>query len=147
MDAAQQEDAGRRLLQLGIVLFLLGLLTGLAVASAPNPRMALASHIEALMNGIFLLVLGLIWPRITLSPRSMTVAFWLAVYGGFANWLATLLAAFWPAGSALMPQAGHGHTGTAGQEAFLKALLVSLSVAMIVLCALVLLGLRKRRGV
>ncbi len=139
-----QERTGHRLLQLGTVLFLLGLLTGLAVPAVANPRMALTSHLEGLMNGMFLLVLGLIWPRLNLSTRSLTIAFWLAVYGSFANWAATLLAAVWPAGSALMPFAGRGHTGTASQEAILKLLLISLSLAMIAVCPFVIIGLRRR---
>ena len=105
--------------------------------------MALASHLEALMNGIFLLVLGVIWDRLQLSPRVLTVAFWLALYGTFANWFATLLAAVWPAGSAMMPIAGQNHVGTSLQEFTLKALLVTLSLAMIVLCVLVIFGLRR----
>ena len=137
-----QKKAGARLLQLGAVLFLAGLLTGLAVPATANPRMALASHLEALMNGIFLLVLGLIWGRLQLSPRVLTVAFWLAVYGGFANWSATLLAAIWPAGSAMMPMAGQGHAGTSFEELILKVLLVTLSVAMISVCVVVIFGLR-----
>ena len=140
-----QDAAGRRLLQLGIVLFLLGLLTGFAVPSTANTRMALASHLEGLMNGVFLLALGLMWPKLELSPRMLSVAFWLAVYSTFANWLATLLAAVWPAGSALMPLAGGGHTGTLAQEAVLKAMLVSLSLAIVALCAILIFGLRRQR--
>ena len=143
MSAQAQEHSGHRLLQFGTVLFLLGLLTGLLVPAAANPRMALAAHLEGLMNGLFLLVLGLIWPRLNLSARTITIAFWLAIYGSLANWVATLLAAIWPAGSAMMPLAGQGHTGTEMQEAILKMLLISLSVVMITLCVLVLFGLRR----
>ena len=67
-DGSAQEAAAQRLLQLGIALFLLGLITGLAVPSLANPRMALASQIEGVMNGTFLLVLfGLRMPR---APRN-----------------------------------------------------------------------------
>ena len=142
--ADAQERTGHRLLQLGIVLFLLGLLTGLAVPALANPRMALASHLEGLMNGIFLLILGLLWPRLDLSVPTLKVTFWLAVYGSFANWGATLLAAAWRAGSGLMPMAGGNHTGTSSQEAILKLLLISLSLAMIALSVLVIFGLRRR---
>lgn len=140
---AARETAAHRLLQFGTVLFLLGLLTGLIVPAAANPRMALAAHLEGLMNGLFLLVLGLIWGKLNFSSRTGTIAFWLAIYGSLTNWVATLLAAVWPAGSALMPLAGGGHTGTAMQEGLLKVLLVSLSVVMIALCSLVLFGLRR----
>ena len=138
--------AGRRLQQLGVVLFLLGLLTGLTVPALGNPRMGLASHLEALMNGTFLVVLGLLWPHLRLGARPRAVAFGLAIYGAFANWLATLLAAVWRAGNSMMPMAAQGGVGTPGQEAAIKALLVSLSLAMIASSALVAYGLRGSAG-
>ena len=98
------EKAGRRLLQLGMFLFLLGLLTGLVVPQLTNPRMGLASHLEGILNGIFLVLLGLLWPKIRLSHRWLTITFWLAIYGTFANWAATLIAADWGAGAS-MPMA------------------------------------------
>jgi hydroxylaminobenzene mutase len=39
------------LLVLGLVLFLLGLLTGLAVPILKNPRMGVASHLQGMTNG------------------------------------------------------------------------------------------------
>ena len=64
MTHATQAQTGRRLLQLGIILFLLGLLTGLAVPALANPRMGLASHLGGVMNGLVLVALGLMWPRL-----------------------------------------------------------------------------------
>jgi hydroxylaminobenzene mutase len=139
-----QSNIGRRLLQLGVVLFLLGLLTGLAVPATANPRMALASHVEAVMNGIFLLVIGAIWPRLHLGIRAQRIALWLLAYGTFANWATTLLAAIWGAGEPMMPLAAAGHTGTSAQEALIAFGLISLSVAMIVVCPMLLWGLRTR---
>lgn len=137
-----QSRTAHRLLQLGILLFLLGLVTGLAVPALANPRMGLASHVEAVMNGTFLVVLGLVWPRLILAQPLLSAAFWLAVYGAFANWLATLLAAVWRAGNPMMPIAAQGTAGTALQELVIKALLVSLALAMIGCCLLVRFGLR-----
>jgi (hydroxyamino)benzene mutase len=133
---------GHRLLQLGMLLFLIGLLTGFSVPHLANPRMALASHLEGVMNGLFLIALGLVWPRFVLSARMLTVLFWLAVYGTFANWMATLLAAAWGAGGALMPLAASGFDGTSMQEAVIAALLLSLSVAIVATSGLALWGLR-----
>lgn len=141
-----QDRQSHRLLQLGVVLFLLGLLTGLAVSSAANPRMALASHIEAVMNGTFLVAIGLLWPKLVLSARQLMVAFWLLVYGTFANWVATILAGIWGAGQGMMPQAAQGRAGTAPQELVINVLLVSLAVAMIGGCAIVVAGLRRPRS-
>lgn len=128
------------LIQLGILLFLLGLLTGLAVPVLKNPRMGLSSHLEALMNGMFLVILGLIWPRIDLSHTWLTVTFWLIVYAAFANWIATLLAGVWGAGR-LMPIAAGSHTSTPGRERVIGFLLISLSLSVIAGSVLILVGL------
>lgn len=136
----------QRLLQLGVLLFIFGLLTGLAVPMTANPRMALSSHLEALMNGMFLIGLGLLWPRLTLSTGAQGAAFWLAVYAAFANWLAVLLAAVWGAGSQMMPLAAQGRSGSAPQELLINALLMSLGAAMIIACVIVLGGLRAQRA-
>jgi hydroxylaminobenzene mutase len=133
-----------RLLQLGILLFLLGLLTGFAMPLFENPRMGLASHLEAILNGIFLIVLGLLWERLRLGRGVLTLAFWLVLYGTFANWLATLLAAVWGAGT-MMPMAAGDFKGSDGQELVITILLFSLSFAMIAVSALVLWGLRGPR--
>src|SRR6185437_555540 len=56
----------RRLLWHGIALFLIGLLTGLAQQHFTNIRMALAAHLEGVMNGTFLLAVGAIWNEVRL---------------------------------------------------------------------------------
>lgn len=141
MSPPDQDRTGHRLLQAGFALFLLGLLVGFAVPALANPRMGLASHLEGVMNGLFLVVLGLVWPRLVLSSRLLRATFWLAIFGTFANWATTLLAAAWGAGRT-MPIAAEGRFGTPGQEAVIQGLLVSLAVAMVLVCVLVLVGLR-----
>jgi hydroxylaminobenzene mutase len=131
----------RVLMRAGVLLFLIGLLTGLAVPILHVPRMGLASHLVGTMSGMFLIVLGLMWPRLTLPVWAATIAFWAALYGAFANWLATILSAIWGA-AAMMPIAGQGATSTPLAEGIVAALLGSLSFAMILVCALVLWGLR-----
>jgi hypothetical protein len=88
----------RRLLQLGVTLFLLGLLTGFSLPLLENPRMGLASHLEGVLNGLLLILLGLVWPPLTLTRTQARLSFAFLVYGTFANWVATLLAALWGAG-------------------------------------------------
>ncbi len=143
-DRDLQEFRGHRLLQWGFVLFMLGLLIGFAVPILENPRMGLASHLQGITNGMFLVILGLVWPKLRLSAGGFRVLFWLAIYGTFANWVATGLAAFWGAGTA-MPIAAVGHEGTAFQESLIMGLLLSLSLAMIGAVGLTLWGLQQRR--
>lgn len=135
---------GHRLLQFGVLLFLVGLLTGFVIPALANPRMALASHLEGIMNGLFLIALGLIWPRLVLGRGALGAIYGFALYGTFVNWAATLLAAIWGAGSPMMPIAAGPRTGSAMQESVLMIMLITLSVAMVVVCGLVLVGLRRR---
>jgi len=130
----------KNLMQLGILLFLLGLLTGLAGPKLKNPRMGLASHLQGVMNGMLLIILGLLWPRLGLSHVWLAVTFWLIVYAAFANWVATLLAAAWGAGT-LMPIAAGGHKAAPGRERVIGFLLISLSLCVVAACAFILAGL------
>jgi len=104
--------------------------------------MGLSSHLEGVMNGIFLVVLGSIWPRLRLSRLALTITFWLAMYGAYISWATTLSAAAWGAGQAMLPIAAAGHKGTALQEAIINFGLSSLVLAMLVTCVIVLWGLR-----
>ncbi len=136
-----KDRTSRLLLGSGVLLFLLGLLTGFIVPTLASPRLALSSHLEALMNGMFLVLLGLVWPRLQLARWSSSITAALALFGTYVNWGTTLLAAVWGAGEPLMPLAAHGHRGTSVQELVIKVGLVSLSLAMVLATILVLWGL------
>ncbi len=125
----------------GLALFLLGLLTGFIVPKMKNPRMGLASHMEAHMNGIFLIVLGLLWPYVELSQFWEGIAVGLLVYGAWANWFATLLAGLWGAGGRMMPLAAPDRVGSSIKEGLIKVLLISLSLADVVGVVVVLWGI------
>lgn len=137
------ERYARPLLALGAILFLLGLLTGLVIPALASSRIGLASHLEGVMNGTFLLVLGAIWHRVRLPGGLEGVCFWLLVYGTFANWLFTLLAGVFGAGG-MMPIAGGGATAEPWQEGLVRFGLVTLSFAMVAGCGLLVWGLLRR---
>jgi (hydroxyamino)benzene mutase len=107
-----------------------------------NPRMGLTSHVEGIMSGMLLVVMGLIWPRLSLGSRAMTAASWLLIYGAYANWANPLLAAAWAAGGSMMPMASNGLKGTPVQEMIIGILSVSLALALLIGIPLVLWGLR-----
>ena len=136
---------GHRLLQLGISLFLLALLVGIAVPRFAVPRLALSVHLLGLMQGLFLLVLGLLWPRLTFTPRLATIAFWLAVYGCLGAWTANLLGAIWGAGNTIVPIAAGHARGSDLQEGIINVLLRTAAVSLIATAGLVLWGLRSKR--
>ena len=140
-EASLSRRLGRRLLRYGIVLFLLGLATGRLVESLPLPRMGLSSHLEGVMNGAFLVVLGLVWPHLRLHALLLRTGYWLALVGTYLNWAVTLAAAAWGAGDTTMPLAAGGHLGTPDQELTLLVGLRALNVAMFGSCFLVLWGL------
>lgn len=129
------------LFTLGLVLFLLGLLTGFAVPAMKNPRMALSSHLEAVLNGMFLVLLGLLCPHIHLPNAWGITAVALIVYSAFANWVASLLAAAWGAGRRLAPIATGDHEASTVKEGLVSFLLVSLSLSVVVGVVIVIVGL------
>jgi len=141
-EAPLSQRLGRRLLRYGIVLFLLGLATGRLVESLALPRMGLSSHLQGVMNGTFLVVVGLIWPHLRLHALLLRAAYWLALVGTYLNWAVTLAAAAWGAGGTTMPLAAGDHLGTPDQELTLLIGLRALNVAMFASCFLVLWGLR-----
>jgi len=109
-----------------------------------NPRMGLSAHLEGLMNGLFLIVLGLVWGRLALSTRAQVALFSLALYGTYVNWGSTLLAALLGT-SRRTPIAGAGFSGQPWQEHLVDFGLISLSVAILAACCLALWGLRKAK--
>lgn len=137
------ESRSRMLVALGASLFLLGLLTGVVVPAVRNPRIGLSAHLEGVMNGTFLMVVGAIWHHVRLSDLLLRICFWLLLYGTFANWLSVLLGGVFGAGR-MMPIAGGGMMAQPWQEFVVAAGLISLSVAMVVGCGLLAWGLFRR---
>jgi hydroxylaminobenzene mutase len=130
------------LLFAGFFLFLLGLITGLIVPAFASPRLGVSSHIEGVLNGIFLIALALVWHKLALSDRLLKTTYWLALYGTFANWFALLFAAVFNAGKMLGVMAG-GTEGSPFPEAVVAFLLITLSIAMVIISVLVLVGLKR----
>jgi len=131
-----------KLIYLGVFLFLLGLIVGLVVPILANPRMGVSSHLEGVMNGILLIVLGLIWEGLHLSDKALTRTYWLALYGTFVNWFGVLLAAIFDSG-AMMSIAANGKQGPPFIEGLVTFSLLSLSIAMIIVSISVLIGLKR----
>jgi hydroxylaminobenzene mutase len=136
------EDSKRRLLWHGMSLFLLGLLTGFVEQNFSNPRMGLAAHLEGVMNGTFLVVLGAVWTEVRLSPRLKSAAFWSALYGTYANWAVTLLAAIFGT-AAMSPITAAGRSGQPWQEDLVTLGFMSVGIVIVASSILVLSGLRR----
>src|SRR6185436_18602908 len=135
-------DVKRRLMWHGMFLFLLGLLTGLVEPQFANTRMGLAAHLEGVMNGTFLLALGAVWGNVALSVSTKTATWWLALYGTYANWGVTTLAAIFGTG-ALSPITAQGLSAQPWQESLVTAGFISVGIAIIAATVLLLWGLRR----
>jgi (hydroxyamino)benzene mutase len=135
------EIANRRLMWHGMLLFLLGLLTGFDEPHFINVRMGLAAHLEGVMNGILLVALGAIWPHLRLGRNARAVAFWTALYSAYANWFFTTLAAIFGTG-ALSPITAPGFKAPPWQDGLVTAGLMSVGIVIVISTLIFLWGLR-----
>jgi (hydroxyamino)benzene mutase len=131
-------------IQLGFVLILLALFTGLGMPLYTSPRLGLAAHIVGITGGLVLIAIGALAPHFALGRRATAVMMASWVYAAYANWFASLLGAITGA-SRLTPIAGAGTTGSAMAEAAVSFLLQSLSVAAIVGTILAVRGFRRTK--
>lgn len=141
-DSTEILRQGHRLLQVGITLFLIALVVGLFVPKFTVPRIGLSVHLLGITQGIFLMLLGSLWPRLRLSRLVLKIAFWLAVYGCLSAWTTTLFAGIWGAGNRMLPLAAGAAHGTRLQETLIALGLRSAALALIVAAVLILWGLR-----
>src|SRR6266567_5580017 len=137
------ETTNRRLMWHGMFLFLLGLVTGFVEQRFANVRMALAAHLEGVMNGTFLVALGAIWTEVRLPAPAKGIAYWATLYGTYVNWLVTTLAAVFGT-AALSPISAAGHSGQPWQEILVTAGFLSVGVVIVASSVLVLWGLRAK---
>ncbi len=136
------QDNKRRLMWHGMLLFLLGLFTGFAESKFANPRMGLAAHLEGVMNGTFLVLLGAVWMEVRLTSLLKQIAYWSALYGAYVNWAVTTLAAVLGT-AALSPITGAGHNALPWQEGLVTVLFMSVGLACVASTVLFLWGLSK----
>jgi hydroxylaminobenzene mutase len=136
------ENSKRRLLWHGMFLFLLGLLVGFVEQQFANPRMGLAAHLEGVMNGTFLVALGAVWTEVKLPSRPKAIAYWTALYGTYANWALTTLAAIFGTG-AMSPILAAGRGAQAWQESLVTIGFMTVGPAIVACAVVVLWGLRR----
>ena len=131
----------RKLKMFGMFLFLLGLITGFLMMNIKNPKMGLAAHLEGVMNGTFLIAVGLIWNELKLNKNLKTAAYGTLIYGTFVNWLVTLLSAYFGT-SKMTPLSGQGFTGTDLQENIVRLGYTTVGLTMLFSVIVMTYGLR-----
>jgi hydroxylaminobenzene mutase len=137
-------DVKTRLIWHGFVLFFLGLITGFVIPSLTNPRMGLSAHMEGILNGMFLILVGgVVWDLLRLPDRVATAACWLFLYAAYGSWAFCLLAAVFGA-SQMLPIAGAGYSAEPWQEQIVAAGLGLVAISITLACCLVLYGFQKR---
>jgi hydroxylaminobenzene mutase len=133
---------GHRLLQVGVALFLFVSLEGFAIPYLASPRLGLSVHTLSALQGVLLLALGLVWPRLNLGATTSRIAFWLLIYSAFAILAAYVMAAVWGAGNETMRLAAGAAHGSVFQEAAIMVVAYSSAPTGITSFALILWGLR-----
>ena len=128
------------LIALGVALFFAGLVSGFVIPKLAIPRLGLTSHLEGTMNGMFLILAGLIWNRLELGDFWLDVAFWTLLYGSWANWGATLLAGIWGTGE-ITPIASGGRTGKPAQEKIVSSMLIGVGITDVIAVVIIFVGL------
>ena len=128
----------RTLIRHGIIVVLLGSLSGLVPMAASNPRMGVAAHLAGLLYGLLILGLGTAWGCVTLAPFQERLAIGLLLWTAYVGWGVTLAAALTGAKS-IAPVAGAASSGASplvetatlliGATVFLSAL-VGLGLAL-----------------
>lgn len=137
--------ASRSIVRHGVLLFLIGLVTGTQQRRFTNMRMALSAHLEGVMNGTFLIALGAVWGQIELPSRVEQAARWTALYGTYGNWLFTTLGAALGTAAA-NPTLSQGHHGTPSQERLVLFGFRSMRYAFLLSVFLILCGLTRKQA-
>jgi len=88
---------GRKLIILGVLLFLIGLIQGAFIPYFHNSRMALSAHLAAVQSGMAMVIFGLIWGMVNLKEGLLKLAYYTNILGMFLVWFAISLASIFGA--------------------------------------------------
>jgi hydroxylaminobenzene mutase len=135
------------LLQLGIVFILFSSLEGFVIPVLASGRIGLSVHTLSALQGVFMLAVGLLWPKLRLGVSVSWLAFALFIYSAASILAAYTIAAIWGVGTETIALAGelpHGLShGNAFQETLIKAVAYSSAPTGLISFALILWGLRQ----
>jgi hypothetical protein len=101
-ETTAMNETERRLCFAGMLMFVLALLLGFAIAAFPRPDAAKGVHIAGLEMGTFLIAAGLLWPKLALARWTNTLAM-LLVASFYLLGAGLLWAALEPAAKSVTP--------------------------------------------
>ncbi|MBW4507217.1 MAG: hypothetical protein KME64_11990 [Scytonematopsis contorta HA4267-MV1] len=143
IDSNQSKDFKLRLLWHGIFLCTLGFIVGFFIPLYANPRAGLATHLLGITEGIFLAVVGLIFPNLKLSLFNARLAFWMLVISAYVGLLGELLGAAFGLTKVFIITAQGLSPGISWMESSVEIAVKGISVFIILACFILLFGLRK----
>ena len=137
---------GRRLLQIGVALFLFTSFEGFAVLHFAVPNLGRSVHTLSAFVGVLFVAMGLVWPTLELGARAAQTAFWFLIYSAFATIAGFVIGALLGAGGSTFPIAAAGARGSDAQEMLIRLVMYPAAPTGIISFALVLWGLRGNPG-
>jgi hypothetical protein len=142
-------NLGRWTLILGVLQITVGCVVGFIPPSAVEWfRAIVMAHIEFTVNGILMVVFGLLVAQLALARSALLAWFATLQIGTWSNGTAGLVAAFSGASSALMPTMNEKFPPPAGADsALVTGLLMLCGVTIIIALLLTLYGLFKGRDI
>jgi hydroxylaminobenzene mutase len=101
------EEVSSTLSFMGVLLFMLGLLTGFGIPAFGSPRIGLSAHLDAIESGLALIAFGLLMLHLRISigwARLIAHTMWISLY---VLWLGLMTGAVFGTGK-IFPIAGAG---------------------------------------
>jgi hydroxylaminobenzene mutase len=101
------EEVSSTLSFMGVLLFMLGLLTGFGIPAFGSPRIGLSAHLDAIESGLALIAFGLLLLHLRISigwARLIAHTMWISLY---VLWLGLVTGAVFGTGR-VFPIAGAG---------------------------------------
>lgn len=86
-----QTSIDLRLARHGVIVLLLGLLTGFVIAGFHNRHLGDVAHLVGLIGGFGVIALGLLWPRLNLGRFWSGAGAWVTASSMYLSWLGAAL--------------------------------------------------------
>lgn len=146
IDSSQSDDFKRRLLWHGIFLCTLGFIIGLFIPLYANPRAGLATHLLGITEGIFLAVVGLVYPNLKLSLFNAKLAFWMLLISAYVGLLGEFLGAAFGLTKVFLITAQGLTPSIAWMETSVEIAIKGISLFLLLACFILLFGLRQTKN-
>ena len=122
---------GWRLVRAGVLLLFLTTVSGFLIPITPDKLLGVVAHVHTLLNGVLLLLLGLVWPRLVMHVGTSALATTALIVSSCAFVITFWVCAFLEIGGTMFPVAFAGHTGTPMQELTIKIVTIGASILTI----------------